>query len=264
MGLVHLDDKDEIESFLERDPYLNIYALGDLDEFFWPYTTWYGSRRGGEVQAIMLVYDGPGLPTVVAVSRAHEPLADLAASTLDRLPDAVYAHLNPGLKTVFAAAFQTESGGEHFKMSLHGPPAGVSGGEAVRLGRDDLPVLQALYDESYPGKWFDPRMLETGEYFGIRESGRLVSVAGVHVFSERYRVAALGNIVTRPERRGRGYGTQVTAALCESLVRKGIRVGLNVRADNHAALACYRKIGFVVAAPYEEYLLRRSGSNAQC
>jgi predicted GNAT family acetyltransferase len=100
-------------------------------------------------------------------------------------------------------------------------------------------------------------MLETREYFGIRDDDRLVSVAGIHVYSRRYRVAALGNIVTRHECRGKGYGTQVTTALCKSLWEKEIRIGLNVRADNTPAITCYSNIGFRITAPYEEYLLVR-------
>ena len=54
-------------------------------------------------------------------------------------------------------------------------------------------------------------MLETGKYFGIRREGILVSVAGIHVYSPEYDVAALGNITTHPDFRGQGLGRKVTA-----------------------------------------------------
>jgi GNAT superfamily N-acetyltransferase len=208
----------------------------------------------------------------------------------DALPARFYAHLTPGVEDEFADHFAVRSGGEHYKMALFDPKAAraiagmargttlgaaareIAGGGAgatpgaggaaghpapVRLTTNNLPSLEALYDEAYPGNWFDPRMLETGEYFGIFDGERIVSAAGIHVFSIRYRVAALGNIVTRPEYRGRGLGTQVTAALCSSLTEAGVRIGLNVKADNHPALASYRKLGFEVVAPYNEYLMER-------
>lgn len=53
------------------------------------------------------------------------------------------------------------------------------------LDADDLPALRRLYDVAYPGNWFDPRMLDTGQYVGVRDGGELVAVAGVHVFSPR-------------------------------------------------------------------------------
>ena len=46
MSLVCLHDKAVIEGFLRRNPLLHIYPLGDLDDFFWPHTTWYGLQDG--------------------------------------------------------------------------------------------------------------------------------------------------------------------------------------------------------------------------
>jgi predicted GNAT family acetyltransferase len=117
--------------------------------------------------------------------------------------------------------------------------------------------LVRLYDESYPGNWFDPRMLQTGQYFGLRESRQLVSVAGVHVYSERYRVAAVGNVVTHPAHRNKGYGRAVTARLCQLLLETVDHIGLNVKADNDAAMACYRKLGFEIIAPYGEFTVEQ-------
>jgi hypothetical protein len=71
--------------------------------------------------------------------------------------------------------------------------AAFDGSEAVALSAADTEHLLALYATSYPGNWFVPRMLETGYYFDICGGGALVSVAGVHVFSLQYKVAALGN-----------------------------------------------------------------------
>jgi predicted GNAT family acetyltransferase len=94
--------------------------------------------------------------------------------------------------------------------------------------------------------------LDTGYYVGIRERGRLVCVAGVHVYSARQKVAALGNIATLPEARGRGHAQAATAVLCRRLLKTVTHVCLNVKADNQAAIACYRKLGFEVVASYEE------------
>jgi predicted GNAT family acetyltransferase len=94
-----------------------------------------------------------------------------------------------------------------------------------------------------------------GQYFGLRQDGRLVSVAGVHVYSEHYRVAALGNIVTHPAYRRRGYARQVMARLCQSVLEKVEHVGLNVKADNDAAIACYARLGFEIIAPYGEFTM---------
>ena len=110
----------------------------------------------------------------------------------------------------------------------------------------------AFYSHSYPDNWYDPRMLETGYYVGIRREGKLVCAAGVHVYSSTYRVAALGNIATDPALRGQGLAQRATAQLCRALLTTVDTIGLNVKADNAAAIACSRKLGFEVAAEYEE------------
>ncbi|WP_370463364.1 GNAT family N-acetyltransferase [Micromonospora sp. WMMD558] len=129
------------------------------------------------------------------------------------------------------------------------PPAGVV------LGAADLPALRALYAEAYPGNWFDPRMVDTGQYVGVRDGGGLVAVAGVHVWSPRYRVAAVGNVTTHPRARGRGLGAAVVAALCRRLRSSVEHVTLNVRADNGPAVRLYERLGFTRVADYGEFTL---------
>jgi predicted GNAT family acetyltransferase len=101
-------------------------------------------------------------------------------------------------------------------------------------------------------------MLETQRYVGIRDGADLVCVAGVHVWSQEWRVAALGNVATLPEARGRGLATTACAHLCSMLLGDGIdTISLNVRADNAAAIAAYEKLGFAHAADYVEVPLTR-------
>ena len=73
--------------------------------------------------------------------------------------------------------------------------------------------LEALYQASYPDTVFSAWMVQTGWYYGIRHGQAIVSVAGVHVYSSVYKVAALGNVTTHPDWRGRGLGRAVCASL---------------------------------------------------
>jgi predicted GNAT family acetyltransferase len=124
--------------------------------------------------------------------------------------------------------------------------------DARRISGSEIDAVLAFYRESYPEHWFDPRMLETGQYYGIKEGGKLISLGGVHVYSPAYQVAAIGNVATHPQHRNKGYATQVTARLCQSLSKEVKTIGLNVKGDNKAALACYKKLGFETLATYHE------------
>lgn len=257
MSVQRLGDKTKIEAFLRGSPELHVYSLGDLDDFFWPYTTWYGWEEDGRLRDIAMVYVSRTLPTVVGVSRQPAIMRKLLDEITPMLPESFYAHLSRGVERVFSKTHVLESHGPHYKMSLRDASCvrDVDCSGAVLLTVRDSADLMRLYQESYPGNWFDLRMLEVGQYFGLRQDGRLVSVAGVHVYSEQYRVAALGNIVTHPAYRRRGYARQVTARLCQSVLQKVEHVGLNVKANNDAAVGCYTELGFEIIAPYGEFTM---------
>ncbi len=256
-GFICLHARDEVEAFARGNPLLHAYELGDLDDFFWPHTTWYADAEGGRVRQMVLVYTDGRLPTVLAF--AEEPagrMHELVAALLPVLPRRFHAHLHAGVADVLAGDYRVQSHGDFRKMGLldRSRLGGVDTAEAVRLSPADRDELEGLYRAAYPGNWFVPRMLETGFYYGVRRGGVLAAVSGVHVFSRRYRVAALGNVATHPEHRGRGLATVATARLCQELLAAGIEhVGLNVRTDNVAAVACYTRLGFVPVAEYGEY-----------
>lgn len=205
--------------------------------------------------ALALVYSGHGLPVLLAMGEPSA-MSGLLSAMSNLLPREFYCHLSPGFEEALEPQFSLASHGRHLKMLL-AYPGRLPAAEATRLGPNDLEEVLDFYGRSYPGNWFDPRMLETGRYFGLREGDGLASVAGVHVFSERYRVAALGNIATDPTLRGRGLGRRVTAALCRDLAASVRTIGLNVKADNAAAIACYRGLGFIPHAEYGEWTARR-------
>ena len=124
--------------------------------------------------------------------------------------------------------------------------------EVKCLGENHINELNALYKMAYPQNWFDQRMIQTGQYYGIFKDNMVISVAGIHVYSQKYKVAALGNITTHPEHRGKGYATLATQFLCKSLLDDIEHIGLNVKADNETAIAMYQKLGFTAIANFEE------------
>lgn len=254
---VSLHDRNRIEAFLRRDTYLHLYEIGDLDDFFWQYTCWFGLRASDDIQQIALLYIGGGLPVLLGLSNEPDALRALLRVLLPYLPRRMHAHLSGDAIDALADDYEIVSHGPHLKMALTDPARldGVDTSLVIPVGPAHRPALDALYAASYPGNWFDARMLETGQYFAVQRDGSLVSVAGIHVYSPRYRVAALGNITTHPDHRGQGFGAAVIARLCQSLLHTVDHIGLNVKADNVSAIAVYRKLGFTPVADYHEYSL---------
>jgi ribosomal protein S18 acetylase RimI-like enzyme len=257
MKAVCLHDKDTIETFLRGNVFLNIYSLGDLDDFFWPYTTWYGLTDSADIKAIALMYTGGSLPCLHALAEDDKAIytEELLRCLIPILPRCFHAHLMSGSENILAECFHLRPYGRHERMALTDKSLleSIDTSEAEELSMSDLDEIMSLFEKGYPGNFFEPRMLETKKYFGIRQSGELVSAAGVHVYSARYRVAALGNITTHPDYRGRGYGKTVTARVCQSLLHDIEHIGLNVKADNISAIKCYERLGFEVINSYGEF-----------
>lgn len=257
-----LVDRDELGEFLRTDAALHIYAIGDLDPFFWPHVRTWGRRMDSELRAVAMLYIGAEPPCLMAMERKDpEALRKLLASLGPELPSPCYAHFSPGVVDVLEQ-FKVVSHGRHLKMELRerGAIDDVDTSDVVRFSPEDEGRLRGLYDAHYPGNWFDPRMLETGQYFGICEGDAIVCVAGVHVYSREQRVAALGNIATATTHRRQGFARRATACLCKSLLQTVDVVGLNVHADNTGAIRCYEQLGFEVVAEYEEFMLTRRGA----
>lgn len=253
MTVVELRDREALAAVFRRRPLAHAYELGDLDDHEWEHTRWFALEEGGPVA---LLYTEPEVPVLLLIADDRpEPAALLLAALLPSLPDRVYAHLTPSLVGVAGARYRVVGPEPHLKLGLVRADL-LDGPDADRLGPADLAEVEAFYREAYPGTWFTPRMLAMGPYVGVREAGALTCVAGVHVFSQALRVAALGNVATLPAQRGRGLARRACAALCRLLLEQGIEsVALNVRADNAPALQAYRRLGFEPVADYVETTL---------
>ena len=259
-----MHDKEEIERFLRRNTFLHIYSIGDLDDFFWEKTVWYALKHQGEIEQIILMYTALEMPVVlVFTEETVDQMRAFFNSILHLLPRRFYTHLTQGLRSVLEEDHDVQCHGTYYKMALidNTRMQTVVRSDVDRLSTSDLDQIRELYKVSYPGNWFDPRMLDTGQYYGLRRDNTLVGVAGVHIYSEKYKVAALGNVTTHPQYRGQGIATACCAALCHELSRTVEHIGLNVRSDNKGAIASYRKLGFELVANYEECTVELKQSN---
>jgi RimJ/RimL family protein N-acetyltransferase len=255
-------DKKRLLRHFQKDPALFAYHIGDLDDFDFPNCQWaVDYQENSKIQEVILIFRGLEMPTVLAfglTDRFNEALTEIACL----LPDKFHCHYQSKWRSVLLDLYDEDPYGSHIKMTLISPEKCreqdiADGSKIVRLDDSHLPELEKLYERAYPGNYFTSRMLGTGKYYGLTLDGKIASVSGVHIYSPEYKVAALGNIVTDQAYRGKGLATRTTARLTAELHSEGMQVSLNVKADNEAAIACYRKLGFEKTHDYDEGLFTR-------
>ena len=137
-------------------------------------------------------------------------------------------------------------------MSTDFLTVGNPAADVVDLGPADVDELQDLYARDAEAAFFRPSMLRHATFAGLRRDDRLVAVAGTHVFSERFGVAAIGAVVTDPEWRRQGLAREVTRGVVRRLADRVEVIGLNCADQNVAAQRLYAELGFEPALGYEE------------
>ncbi|HMS66101.1 MAG TPA: GNAT family N-acetyltransferase [Ignavibacteria bacterium] len=265
-----ISDKKLIENHFRKNTDLNLYQLGDLDEFFWKFTEWFGLYEENEIKQIVLIYKGTDLAVIIALcDNGLEEMKYLIEKIKMNLPDKFYSHLSKGLAETLSDKYELTSHGTYLKMTLDKERFlnnhEIKDKNVRRLKVSELNDIQEIYKRSYPGNWFDKRMLETGKYFGYfnEANGKLAGVSGIHVYSPLYKVAVLGNITTDPEFRGLQICRKTTSALCWDLFETVDNIGLNVNKENTAAIQSYKNVGFEITGEYEEYMAEKMNYNTE-
>jgi ribosomal protein S18 acetylase RimI-like enzyme len=242
-----LGDKALIREFLNLDRKLTAYALGDLDDAFWPRSAFYGAWSGEELVSLVLIYAGLDPAVLTAFG---EPEGVRAIFEVQPLPDEIYYLFPLYMGDLLSEYYERPHTQQEWRMVLDQEVfvAPTLDGLA-RLGPDHALALDELYRHAAePGEAivaFDPWQIAHGMFYGIWDGGALVAAAGTHVWSPAEGVAAIGNVFTRPDCRGRGYATLCTAAVAVEALRAEMdAVILNVRDGNTPAIHVYEKLGF--------------------
>jgi ribosomal protein S18 acetylase RimI-like enzyme len=244
-----LRDIPHLRTILSTDRVWAVYALGDLSPGFFEHTDWFGAEDG---IALLLLYRAFGTPLLFTLGSPEQlgGLLDELGSETD-----LFLSIRPDILPLVTARFQVRDVTPMWRMVLYPGQFRPITGPAVRLGAADLPALQCLHAGGNPDDqpaddapdFFAASMVEQGVYYGIFDDHQsLIAAAGTHLVVPAEGVAAVGNVYTRPDHRGRGLATLVTSAVIADLSRQPdvSVIALNVRQDNAAAITIYERLGF--------------------
>jgi ribosomal protein S18 acetylase RimI-like enzyme len=249
-------DRSLLRAFLERDRLRAAYAICDLDEREFGKTKWGIARDGDETVAVVLEFGGL-TPQPLFVMGDPEAIGSILREVIR--PRLVYLAADESHLPAIERLYRVDAGPQMVRMAVNRATFQPVYGAVTRLVPQDIVDLNRLYGLGFAG-WLPSDSIANGVYYGVRIAGRLVAAAGTHVISPEARMAAVGNVMTHIDFRGRGFAKATTSAVTQELLRSCDDVVLNVRSDNPPALAAYRALGYRDYCRFEERLAHRRGA----
>ncbi len=256
-----------VTDILAQDPVWAAYAIADLRPDLAPFCRWTVAPDASGLALLFTGLEPPILLTAGSSEGVAVALNDAA------LPEEIFLSVR---ESHFPAVQQHYARVERHEMLRMALAPGQQVPEptvpTVTLSTADELRLQTLYQHGgeFAPDAFTTSQLRDGFFFGIEDRrGHLAAAGGTHIAYRRKNatspglqkshrqksdsidcilsqgVAAIGNIYSRPDCRGRGFGTAVTARITQALQADGYKfIVLNVSKQNLVAQSIYEKLGF--------------------
>ena len=236
-----------IRAILNQDRVWAAYALADLQPAFAPYCQW---QLGESVEGAGVVLLFTALQPPIVFTMGAQPAVRAALWRMN-LPEEIYLTVPLAHYPTLAELYSFRGTAHPMQRLLLRDRSQMSATPAAGLSRlnaghsEQLRVLYAHGGEFAPD-YFEPYQLDDGVYFGVLgEDGALLAAGGTHIVDRVESIAAIGNMYTHPDQRGRGYGSQILQAIGSTLVSEGFDdIFLNVHPRNTRAHKLYQCYGF--------------------
>jgi predicted GNAT family acetyltransferase len=160
-----------------------------------------------------------------ALVAEHGDVALLQPDPPSGIPGVVVAAQDAGVQMVAAALTEAPSPG--FEMA--------------KLGEEDAAEMLALASLTAPGPFF-AKTHRLGDFFGVRQNGRLVAMAGERMKPDGF--TEVSGVCTHPDHRGRGYAEALMRRVARRILARGETPFLHAYASNSGAIALYERLGF--------------------
>ncbi len=257
MEIKETSDREKVKQFLLEDPYQHLYELGNLQEKLFSRSAWFTASENGDIKAVAMIHEAKNVKDNILFLLGNKDMAAaLMKGIKGGLPGSFYAHVTKETAELLAPEYDISPPVIYDKMKITGDMllerSIIYPEYTYRVNKNDYGAINEFLRAINPSAFFMPAMLETGKYFIIRKNSDIIAMAGVHFYSAETGTAAIGNVATAPQHRGKGYAGSVTASLVMDLWKDVKHIGLNVRADNTPAIKAYEKMGFVFYSSHEE------------
>ena len=120
-------------------------------------------------------------------------------------------------------------------------PTMQDGKKSIPLDLNNVPAMLALTALTKPGPFLS-ETINFGNYIGIFEEEKLVSMAGERLHAENF--TEISAVCTDHEYLGKGLAAHLLSEAAIRVIEDGYTPFLHVRTDNTRAIAMYERLGF--------------------
>jgi len=145
------------------------------------------------------------------------------------------------------------------QMILARSPDEDAAGDDVRivpLGEADAADMLALAALTKPGP-FTLRAQALGAFFGVREDGRLLAMAGERMKQPGF--SEISGVAVHPDAQGRGLGRLLSLHMTRLVLARGEVPYLHAYTTNARAIGLYEGIGFAARTELNVVMVEREG-----
>jgi predicted GNAT family acetyltransferase len=216
-------------------------------------------------------------PAYAALTSHHRHLAETSGQAIRYQPDiipfsvpdaadasALARLVKPGETTVILQAERVETPTGFSDVLRDKVVQMVATGTLPALPKDEriIPLTQAdvlemleLATATRPGP-FTLRALDLGAFWGVRQGGRLVAMAGVRMAMPGF--TEVSGVCAAPEARGQGLARLLSLKVMHLIAAEGDVPFLHAWTTNAAAIGLYQSIGFRHRADMQVAMLKRT------
>ncbi len=142
---------------------------------------------------------------------------------------------------VVPPGFVTQAAARVVQMILVRTPAKMPDARIERLTDADAAEMLQLATLTRPGP-FSLKAQALGEFFGVKQDGRLAAMAGERMKQEGF--TEISGVCTHPDFQGRGLGRLLSVFMTHRVLARGETPYLHAYTTNAAAIGLYGSIGF--------------------
>jgi predicted GNAT family acetyltransferase len=204
----------------------------------------------GETKGLARRYRPDVLPFAATETDDPQAVADLLNLTQ---PGETSLILSAG-PLVPAKGFEMLSTAPVVQMIAVDVPQAAPDQAIVPLAEADAEEMLALATLTKPGP-FSLKSLELGRFWGVRDGGRIVAMAGERMKQPGF--TELSGVCTHPDHRGKGYARRLSLHVAGQIKETGDRSYLHAYASNASAIGLYQSIGFTLRSAMHVAALRK-------